>query len=154
VAELSAEARRRIALYLNADMVGSRNFVRFVYDGDGSGTRAQFPAGSGAIERVFARYFAARRLPLAETGIGGSDHLPFAQAGIPVGGLFTGTDEPKSAEQARIFGGAAGRPLDPCYHRACDTLANVNNTALDQMSNALAHAVTTFAKSTSRVNGG
>jgi Zn-dependent M28 family amino/carboxypeptidase len=153
ISKLSAEAKRRIALYLNLDMVGSPNFVRFVYDGDGSGTNAQFPAGSAAIERVFARYFAIRKLPLAETGIGGSDHLPFAQAGIPVGGLFTGTDEPKSAEQARVFGGTAGRPLDPCYHRACDTLANLSNTALKQNANALIHAITTFAKSTSRVNG-
>jgi Zn-dependent M28 family amino/carboxypeptidase len=153
VSKLSAEAKRRIALYINLDMVGSPNFVRFVYDGDGSGTNAQFPAGSAAIERLFARYFAARKLPLAETGIGGSDHLPFAQAGIPVGGLFTGTDEPKSAEQARVFGGTAGQPLDPCYHRSCDTLANVNNTALAQNANALAYALTRLAQSTSRVNG-
>ena len=153
VSQLSADARRRIALYINLDMVGSPNFVRFVYDGDGSASRSQFPAGSGPIERVFARYFGSRKLPYAETGLGGSDHLPFAQAGIPVGGLFTGTDELKSAEQARVFGGTAGRPYDACYHRPCDTLANVNNTALAQNSNALAHAVTSFAKTTSRVNG-
>jgi Zn-dependent M28 family amino/carboxypeptidase len=154
VSKLSEDARGRIALYINLDMVGSPNFVRFVYDGDGSDSRSDYPAGSGAIERVFARYLAARKLPYAQTGLGGgSDHAPFVQAGIPVGGLFTGTDEVKSAEQARIFGGSAGKPMDPCYHRACDTIANINMTALVQNSNALAYAVATFAKSTTRVNG-
>jgi Zn-dependent M28 family amino/carboxypeptidase len=31
-----------------------------------------------------------------ETALGGSDHAPFAVAGIPVGGLFTGADGQKS----------------------------------------------------------
>ena len=153
VSNLSADTRRRIALYLNVDMVGSRNFVRFVYDGDGSASRSQFPAGSAAIERAFTQYFVARKLPYAETRLGGSDHLPFAQADIPVGGLFTGTDDLKSAAQARVFGGTPAQPYDPCYHRPCDTLANVSNTALDQLSNALAHAVAKFAQNTSSVNG-
>jgi Zn-dependent M28 family amino/carboxypeptidase len=98
---LSREARRRIALYLNFDMVGSPNFVRFVYDGDGSASRsgdAASPAGSAVIEQVFRRYFAARKLPLREIRMGGSsDHAPFAAVGIPVGGLFTGADGRKSA---------------------------------------------------------
>jgi Zn-dependent M28 family amino/carboxypeptidase len=39
-----------IALYLNFDMVGSPNFVRFVYDGDNStGEGAEGPEGSDAI---------------------------------------------------------------------------------------------------------
>ena len=33
---LTAEERADIALYLNFDMIGSPNYVRFVYDGDGS----------------------------------------------------------------------------------------------------------------------
>ena len=36
---------------------------------------------------------------------------------------------------------------------ACDTLANNNDTAIDQMSDATAHAVLTFALTTSAVNG-
>jgi Zn-dependent M28 family amino/carboxypeptidase len=155
VRRLGDAARRRIALYLNADMVGSRNFVRFVYDGDGSarGRRTRPPAGSAAIERVFARWFAARGLPFQEIGIGGSDHLPFAQAGVPVGGLFTGASGRKSAAQAARTGGRAGRPYDPCYHRACDTLANVSSRALREQAAALAHAVVRFADDTSGVNG-
>jgi Zn-dependent M28 family amino/carboxypeptidase len=156
VRNLSAGARRQHALYLNVDMVGSRNFVRFVYDGDGSAStgRSRFPAGSAAIEQVFTRYFRARKLPYDETGLGGgSDHAPFAGAGIPVGGLFTGADGRKSEPQAAAFGGRSGEQYDPCYHRPCDTLANVSATALDQLGRALAHAVARFAQDTSSVNG-
>jgi Zn-dependent M28 family amino/carboxypeptidase len=156
VAGLSDAARSRIALYLNVDMVGSRNFVRFVYDGDGSSTprrRSRLPAASAAVERVLAGYFTARGLPYRETATGGSDHLPFARAGVPVGGLFTGASGRKSAAQAAEFGGRAGRPFDPCYHRACDTLANVDPTALREQAEALAYAVATFADDTSSVNG-
>lgn len=41
---------------------------------------------------------------------GGSDYVPFVAAGIPSSGIFTGIDN-----------GA-----DPCYHRACDDLTNIN----------------------------
>ena len=50
VESLSTTARRDHALYLNFDMVGSPNFVSFVYDGDGSeGNGARLPPGSDAI---------------------------------------------------------------------------------------------------------
>jgi aminopeptidase S len=58
------------------------------------------------IENAFRAYFAARGLPVEEESLGGSsDHAAFAQAGIPVGGLFTGADAVKSAALARRFGG-------------------------------------------------
>ncbi len=153
---LSGGARRRIALYLNFDMVGSPNFVRFVYDGDGSASsrgRSRLPAGSGAIERVFTQYFVARKLPYREIRGGGSDHVPFVRAGIPVGGLFSGAAGLKSAAQAAVFGGRAGQPYDACYHRPCDTLSNVSATALDQLGDAVANAVAKFARDTSSVHG-
>jgi Zn-dependent M28 family amino/carboxypeptidase len=134
-------------------MVGSRNFVLFVYDGDGSATaRRGLPPGSAAIERVLTSYLAGQGLAYRETSIGGgSDHAPFARAGIPVGGLFTGAEGRKSAEQAEVFGGRAGRPYDPCYHRACDTIANVSNVALTRSARAAAHAVALFARDVSSV---
>jgi Zn-dependent M28 family amino/carboxypeptidase len=49
VANLSQAERDQIALYLNFDMVGSPNYVRFVYDGGGNIGPAG-PAGSTAIE--------------------------------------------------------------------------------------------------------
>jgi Zn-dependent M28 family amino/carboxypeptidase len=154
VQQLSSAARRRIALYLNFDMVASPNFVRFVYDGDGSasrGRRSRLPAGSGAIERVFAQHFRGRGLPYRELRAGASDHQPFARAGIPVGGLFSGAEGRKTPAQEAVFGGRAGQPYDACYHRPCDTRANVNGTVLSQFAEAAAHAVETFARDTSSV---
>ena len=52
-----------------------------------------------------------------------------------------------------MYGGTAGVAYDPCYHQACDTLANVNTTAIDQMSDAIAHATLVFAMTKSAVSG-
>jgi aminopeptidase S len=130
---LSPAERDRIAGVLNFDMVGSPNFGRFVYDGDSQ------PPGSTRIEQLFRDYFAAHRQPVEEISLGGaSDHAPFAEAGIPVGGLFTGADAAKTSAQADRFGGRAGRAYDSCYHQSCDTLANINFAALSQMADAAA----------------
>jgi Zn-dependent M28 family amino/carboxypeptidase len=155
VERLSRAARRQHALYLNLDMVGSRNFVLFVYDGDSSSSRSPFALapGSAAIERLFARYFDSRRIRHRETNLGeSSDHAPFARAGIPVGGLFTGADGRKSSEDARAFGGIAGAPHDACYHKRCDTLANVNRKALGRSADAAAYALRQYARDTSSVS--
>ena len=131
VESLSSTRRSRIRGVLNLDMVGSRNFGRLVYSGDGQ------PPGSLRIENAFRAYFGARGLAVEEASLGGSsDHAAFARAGIPVGGLFTGADEVKSAELARRFGGSAGQAFDACYHKACDTVANVDLRVLGQMADA------------------
>jgi Zn-dependent M28 family amino/carboxypeptidase len=141
VASLSPDELDDIALDLNFDMVGSPNAVRFVYDGDGDATGTAGPAGSDRIERVFERYFAARGLASAPTAFDGrSDYGPFIDVGIPAGGLFTGAEGLKTAEEAATHGGTAGEPYDPCYHQACDTSANIDPTVLDQMADAVAHS--------------
>jgi Zn-dependent M28 family amino/carboxypeptidase len=142
----------RIALYLNFDMVASPNFGRFVYDGDGPD---EAPPGSGAIEQVFNQYFDSRSLAYLPTPFDGrSDYGPFIAVGIPAGGLFTGAEDIKPAEQVPLFGGTAGVAYDKCYHQACDTLANISWRGLDQMSDAVAHSVWTFAQSTELVDAG
>jgi Zn-dependent M28 family amino/carboxypeptidase len=154
VANLSPAERAQIELMLNFDMVGSPNFVRFVYDGDNSAFppgpgAAVGPPGSAEIERVFTDYFAALGLASEETAFSGrSDYGPFIAAGvnIPAGGLFTGAEGIKTAAQAATYGGTAGTAYDPCYHQACDTFANNSSTGLDQMSDAAAHAVLLFSK--------
>ena len=154
VDNLSGRDIRNIALYLNFDMIGSPNFVRFVYDGDGSDTPLAGPNGSANIERIFLAYFAEQGLVVKSTSLDWpSDHIPFMDVGIPVGGLFTGAEEIKTEEEAAIFGGTAGDQYDPCYHLACDTFDNISEEALDQMSDAAAHAVLTFAETTSEVSG-
>lgn len=148
VDSLSRTARERIAAMLNFDMLGSPNHARFVYDGDGSSGRntLSVPAGSARIERVFTRYFASRGLDSDPTPFNGrSDYAPFAEAGIPVGGLFSGAGERKTRTEAVRYGGTAGRAYDPCYHAACDTYDNVHLTGLDQMSDAAAAATEWFA---------
>jgi Zn-dependent M28 family amino/carboxypeptidase len=139
--------------------LGSPNFVRFVYDGDnsafpvGPGVQAG-PPGSGEIEQVFTDYFTSQGLVTDPTPFNGrSDYGPFIAQGIPAGGLFSGAEEIKTAAQAAAYGGTAGIQLDPCYHQACDTFANNSNTALDQMSDAAAHAVITFAQEKTKKNG-
>ena len=52
-------------------------------------------------------------------------HAPFAEHGIPTGGLFAGDD--------------------PCYHRACDRVSSVNLRGLDQLADAAAHAIVMLA---------
>lgn len=154
VDNLTPREIKDIALNLNFDMIGSPNYVRFVYDGDGSDTPLAGPNGSRNIESVFLKYFEEMSLPVEPTAFDGrSDYGPFISAGIPAGGLFTGAEELKTPDQASLYGGTAGQPLDPCYHLACDDYDNISLEALDQMSDALAHSVLTFAMTTSAVNG-
>ena len=154
VASLSEAERQKIALYLNFDMIASPNYGLFVYDGDGSAFGLAGPEGSGAIEELFVDFYTARGLPSAPTQISfRSDYAAFFRNGIPIGGLFSGAEASKTAAEAALFGGTAGAPFDPCYHRACDTFDNVSLEALDLNADAVAYAVLQYAMSTSSVNG-
>ena len=118
VASLSGPERRRLAGYVNLDMVGSPNAVRYVY-------------GEGPVREALEQALRARRLAFDEIEIGASsDHAPFEDAGISAGGVYSGSEERKTARQARAYGGRAGRPLDPCYHRRCDTFDRVDQKVL------------------------
>jgi len=155
VDNLPAEEQAKLALMLDYDMLASPNYVRFVYDGDdSSGGGAPGPAGSGAIEKTFTDYFAGRNLPAEPTAFNGrSDYNAFINVGIPAGGIFTGAEGIKTAEQAQVYGGTAGLAYDPCYHQACDRYDNVNLTGFDQMIDAAVFATEAFADSTLTVNG-
>ena len=154
VDELPASERERSKAMLNFDMVGSPNYVRFVYDGDNSAFpvgpgAAPGPPGSGELEAIFATYFSSQGLASAPTPFSGrSDYGPFIAEGvdIPAGGLFTGAEGEKTTPQAAIYGGEAGVAYDKCYHLACDTFANVNQQGLSEMSDAAAHAALILAK--------
>ena len=103
---------------------------------------------------MFLDYFASQGLATEPTEFDGrSDYFGFINNGIPAGGLFTGAEGIKTADEAAIYGGTAGVAYDPCYHAACDDIDNLSNTALDQMSDAIAHSTLTFAMTTSAVNG-
>ena len=149
---LTDEERANIALYLNFDMIGSPNYVRFVYDGDGSAFGLAGPDGSGAIEALFEDFYADRGLAFEPTEIDfRSDYAAFFDNDIPFGGLFTGAEGIKTAEQVAVYGGTAGQQYDPCYHAACDTFRNVSRRVLDLNSDAVAFATLTYAMSTETV---
>ncbi len=148
VSNLPAAERARIKGYLNFDMVGSPNAGYFVYDGDNSaGTGAgPGPAGSTEIEAVIRQHFTSIGVPMEDTDFDGrSDYGPFISVGIAAGGTFTGAEGTKSSAQATKWGGTAGQAFDPCYHRACDTSTNINDTALNRNADAIAHAVWTLS---------
>ncbi len=137
VSQLTARDIKNTAVMLNLDMVASPVYARFVYDGNGSNTSPAGPNGSGNVEKVYLDYFAFKGLSTLPTAFDGrSDYGPFIGVGIPAGGLF---------------GGAEG--YDECYHKACDDMSNISDDALDQMSDASAHATIQFAMTGSAVNG-
>ena len=103
---------------------------------------------------MFNDYFSSQNLATAPTAFDGrSDYGPFIDRGIPAGGLFSGAEGIKTAQQAAVYGGTAGVAYDHCYHQLCDDLTNLNNTSLDQMSDGVADATLQFAMTTSSVNG-
>ena len=152
---LTARELKDIAVMLDYDMLASPNFVRFVYDGDGSAGGPKGPSGSGNVEEIFNDYFASQGLATSPTAFDGrSDYVAFTDRGIPAGGIFAGAEEIKTAAEEAIYGGTAGEPYDRCYHEACDDISNPLPEALDQFSDAAADAVFQFAMTTSSVNGG
>jgi len=156
VSNLTPEELDQVALYLDFHIIGSPNHVFFVYDGDDSDGVGGGPGpdGSAQIEALFEYYYAMVGQPSKGTDLNGlSDYGPFLNAGIPVGGISTGSLGIKTPDEAALWGGTAGDQYDPCYHLACDTYDNVNLQALDVNADAVAYSVLQFAMSTETVNG-
>lgn len=145
VDNLSDADRQSLLFYLNFDMIGSPNYVRFVHDGDGSRYGNEGAPGSDALEQFFHDHFAAQDLPLEEARFDGrSDYGPFLDADIPTGGLATGAEGSKTGMQAQLYGGAQGEAYDPCYHLACDEDVNIATEEYARLTTAIAAAVTRF----------
>ncbi len=137
-----------LVAYLNLDMIGSSNFVRLVYGGAGAigGLPTAQARASARVARPLTSWFrshelASQQLPFDER----SDYEPFLRVGVPTAALYSGADGVKSPAEAKRYGGVAGRIYEPCYHQACDDRDQVNSKVLDQMSDALAHAVQVLA---------
>ncbi|MEW5809574.1 MAG: M28 family peptidase [Actinomycetota bacterium] len=142
-----------IALYLDLDVIGSPNGGYFTLDGDQSAqtgaTVRALPEGSAGIERTLAARLYEQGVRPADTPLtSGTDYAPFVAAGVPVGGLTTGTSALKTEVQARIWGGRAGVAFDPNYHRRGDTIDNVDRKALGLMTTAAAYVVGSYAQAT------
>lgn len=147
---------QHLAAYVNVDMVASPNFIIGVYDGDGSTfTRPDVPAGSAGLKGLFTSYFDRIGQPWTDVEFDdSSDYASFIPSGVPVGGLFTGAGEGKSAREAQLFGGVAGRSFDENYHQPADTFANISQHALEINGKATAHVVGWLVVDTSPVATG
>lgn len=159
VESLDLTALKNIALYLNFDMLASPNPGYFTYDGDQSlplDARGQpvVPEGSAGIERTLVAYLKSTGKIAQDTSFDGrSDYDGFTLAGIPAGGLFSGAEGKMSADQAKLWGGAADQPFDPNYHQKGDTLDHIDRTALGINGGGVAYALGLYAQDISGHNG-
>lgn len=139
-------------------MVGSPNYVFMTQDADRSSFEppagVPIPDGSIEIEDLFESFYTLKGEPYDDAAFDGrSDYQAFINNDIPAGGLFTGAEVRKTAEQQAIWGGTTGAQFDPCYHEACDTFANNNDHALEVNADSIAFSLLTYAYSTESVNG-
>ncbi len=146
----------KVKLYLNFDMIASPNYIFGVMDGDLSDTKDspdnayvgdfEPPFGTSHIESKFIDFFNKKKegtvpQPLSKR----SDYAGFADWGVAFGGLFTGAERVKTAEETELFGGEIGVAYDVCYHQACDDLNNVSHEALHMNTQSLAYVTTYYA---------
>ena len=142
--------RDKIAAMLNFDMVASPNFVRFVYDGDLSDSEPPeggAPPASAEIEQLFLDYFEEQGLADRADGVRRplrlrAVHLRRHPGRRPVHGRRGDQDRGGGRDLRRHRRGA----VRPCYHLGCDDTGNLSDVALDQMSDAAAHATITLAQ--------
>lgn len=134
---LSTAEKDKIRVYLNVDMIASPNPGYFVYDDN--------PAGNSARDE-FTSYYTSKGIPWEYIDVQGrSDHAAFRSYGIPTAGIFSGAETLKTSAQAQKWGGTSGRAFDPCYHSSCDSISNLDLTALDRNIDALGHMLWLYA---------
>ena len=134
--------------YLNFDMIASPNYAYLAYDGDGSSINLSGPPGSAEIEKKFQDFYIASGVNYTATAFDGcSDYGPFLDVGIAAGGLFTGAEEIKTAEDVVLFGGVEGEAYDPNYHQAGDTIDNLALDAFLLNTKSIADSIATYATS-------
>jgi Zn-dependent M28 family amino/carboxypeptidase len=160
IESLNVDQLKDIGLYLNYDMIGSPNPGYFTYDGDqslapGSGGRTpRVPEGSAGIERTLVTYLKSAGKAAQDTSFDGrSDYDAFTQAGVPSGGLFSGAEENKTADQQKLWGGTADAPFDPNYHKSTDTLDHIDKTALGILGGGVVFSVGLYAQDMGGRNG-
>ena len=94
------------------------------------------------ITELLVSYFDSNNLAYDLTDFSGrSDYGPFLDFGIPAGGLDTGADGIKTEDERHRFGGMVGIQHDPCYHLHCDTIENLSQEALRDMSAAASYGL-------------
>ncbi|HEX5740924.1 MAG TPA: M28 family peptidase [Pilimelia sp.] len=123
--------KSKIKAYLNFDMVGSVNGGYFINNINTEAARA------------LKAYYDSKNIPTEENteGANRSDDASFTRGGIPASGVAAGASATLTPGQAQKWGKKANQPRDPCYHRACDTMRNIDDTILGHAANAQITAV-------------
>jgi aminopeptidase S len=123
VSHLAGGESKKIAAYLNFDMVGNK-----VENGKAVGWSLYVEGQSNGLNAPFQSYFTAQKItvnPSLDTD-DRSDHAAFKRAGVKV----TGVSSVRSLNE-----------LGACYHRACDDLTDVDKNSVALATNAIASVV-------------
>lgn len=138
---------------LNFDMAASPNFIFGIYDAKTASNETSSTAaltGSQKVTDLYRDWFIKQHLPWDFRDFNSrSDYGPFLAAGVAAGGVATGSDAVKTVAQRenyrKLVGeentGFAGAILDPCYHLACDTVANVHQFGYERLIQAAAYGL-------------
>lgn len=125
----------RIYAYVNLEMQTSPNSGYF-YTRDPNGRDVSQRISNSIIEAYqqlgIEAYTDTNTIPR-------SDDSSYKDAGIPTGGLWGGSFEIKTREQAIKWGGQAGYPFDGCYHRPCDNYGRLDKKKLHEAQFVLHH---------------
>ncbi|KAK6330544.1 hypothetical protein TWF696_003431 [Orbilia brochopaga] len=123
---ITKEEADRILVYVNFDMVG-RGQAFGVFNSSSSMQGLSAAPGSTYIEKLFVDHLVSKGIPITPFPFTRtSDYADFmALLNKPVGGIHTGIIPER----------------DPCWHLNCDTLSNINITALEINAKAAAHVI-------------
>lgn len=158
--QLSPDEKKKIALYLNYEILGAPNGGRLIMGAKNGVT----PPGTEKISKFYANYFKSQGLksyvfdPQIGDAARRSDMLAFMNAGIPVGYLVTGAELAWNPLLSAIFtdlpNRVVGMATHPCYHKHCDKLTWVEGPLQDpnfdfdlylQMSKAAAYTIASYS---------
>ncbi|WP_332604878.1 M20/M25/M40 family metallo-hydrolase [Acinetobacter sp. ESBL14] len=162
VGKLTAEQLKSIKAYINLDMVGTKNPEILIADGDKSsvdemekmlkerGMQEQdykplldglrsLPSHAGdlALEETLKAFFKAKNLKIKEdvSTLTASDTAPFLGK-VPVTAVILFNEQMKGDELE----------FAPCYHKACDTIEQVDPKSMQLAGDAVIHLLTVLDK--------
>ncbi|WP_211293700.1 proprotein convertase P-domain-containing protein [Lentzea kentuckyensis] len=131
VSQLPTAERQKIKTYHNFDMIASVNGGYFINN-----------INSPQSRHMKAYWDSLGLRPEENTeGRNRSDDASFTNASIPASGYAMGASATKTSAQATKWDGTAGTAFDPCYHRACDTTANISDTHLNRAVDGIAYTL-------------
>lgn len=120
---LTPEENLKIRLFMDYDMMASPNYAYQIYNATNTGN----PKGSEELRVLYEEFYESHGLNYTYIPFDGrSDYVGFIENDIPGGGIATGAEGVKTDEEAKMFGGEAGKWFDPCYHQLCDTVENLS----------------------------